>query len=364
MKAGRLAGALLAGGIVLSPVGAIAGLAVVAAGGAAVAVAPGPGGYSPGNVPAAFQPWVLRAGATCPTIGPAVIAAQIDAESGYAVDAVSPVGAQGPAQFMPGTWPAWGRDDDGNGRTSPFDIGDALMAQARFMCSLLTTVQEFLRDGVITKPDRNPLDLALAAYNVGPGGPGSPRGVYGAGGIPVNGQTELYVPRIRALMVSRYGWLPGGGVPAGDGSFGSAVLAAAVRWQGTPYSWGGGDTSGPTLGVAQGAGTRGFDCSGLTLKAVYDASQGRITLPHSADLQARMGVAVTAGIGSAVDLSLLRPGDLVMFATSLGAAFDHVGVYAGNGQMFAAPQTGKLLGYSSLTGSYYAVRYWSVRRFG
>jgi len=358
VKAGRLAGALLAGGIVLSPVGAIAGLAVVAAGGAAVAVAPGPGGYGPGNVPAAFQPWVLRAGATCPTIGPAVIAAQIDAESGYAVDAVSPAGAQGPAQFMPGTWPAWGRDDDGNGRTSPFDIGDALMAQARFDCDLVATVTGYLHAGLITRSDRDLLDLALAAYNAGPGA------VRGTGGIPVNGQTELYVPRIRALMVSRYGWLPGGGVPAGDGSFGSAVLAAAVRWQGTPYSWGGGDTSGPTLGVAQGAGTRGFDCSGLTLKAVYDASQGRITLPHSADLQARMGVAVTAGIGSAVDLSLLRPGDLVMFATSLGAAFDHVGVYAGNGQMFAAPQTGKLLGYSSLTGSYYAVRYWSVRRFG
>lgn len=358
MNGAKVAAVVLAGGAVLSPLGAVAGLAVVAGGVDAAVVAPGPGGYAPGNVPAAFQPWVARAGIVCPTVGPAVIAAQIDTESGFTVGAVSPVGAQGPAQFMPGTWPSYGRDDDGNGRVSPFDIGDALMAQARFDCQLVTVVTGYLRAGLITRSDRDPLDLALAAYNAGPGA------VRGAGGIPVNGQTELYVPRIRSLMVSRYGWLPGGGVPAGDGSFGSAVLAAALRWNGTPYSWGGGDTTGPTFGLAQGAHTRGFDCSGLTLKAVWDASQGRVALPHSANLQAGMGVAVTAGMGAGIDLSLLHVGDLVMFAASPGAGFSHVGIYAGNGQMFAAPRTGRNVGYSVLTGSYYAARYWAVRRFG
>lgn len=42
---------------------------------------------------------------------PELIAAQIQQESGWSTDATSPVGAQGIAQFMPGTWAEFGEGD-------------------------------------------------------------------------------------------------------------------------------------------------------------------------------------------------------------------------------------------------------------
>jgi len=42
------------------------------------------------------------------------------------------------------------------------------------------------------------------------------------------------------------------------------VIRRAGTQIGVPYSWGGGSLNGPSRGVDQGAGTVGFDCSGLT----------------------------------------------------------------------------------------------------
>ena len=79
----------------------------------------------------------------------AVVAAQISAESGFNANAVSPTGAQGIAQFEPGTWAQWGHG-------SPFNPAAAFPAYAAFMRSLLRQFGGSIRD-------------ALAAYNAGPG---------------------------------------------------------------------------------------------------------------------------------------------------------------------------------------------------
>ncbi|MGI5202350.1 C40 family peptidase [Spirillospora sp. CA-108201] len=59
-----------------------------------------------------------------------------------------------------------------------------------------------------------------------------------------------------------------------------------LRWLGTPYSWGGRGPSGPSYGTAHGAGTKGFDRSGLTQ---YALAQAGIRLPRVAADQYNAG---------------------------------------------------------------------------
>lgn len=109
---------------------------------------------------------------------------------------------------------------------------------------------------------------------------------------------------------------PGVGGTRGD------VLKAIARYEGTPYSWGGGGTKGPSKGIGRGANTVGFDCSGLVQ---YAFGQIGWKMPRLAEQQATRG--------QRVPISKLRAGDLV-------AGPGHIAVYAGNGMMWEAPRTG------------------------
>ncbi|MFD8248120.1 peptidoglycan DD-metalloendopeptidase family protein [Nocardia sp. NPDC059691] len=154
------------------------------------------GELAPGSVPPEFEPWYRRAGGLCPQISAALLAAQGKAESGFRPSAVSGAGAQGPAQFMPGTWAVYGADDDGNGQTSPFDIGDAIMAQGRYMCAIAAAVDSWIDDGKVHAPHGR-IELYLAAYNAGEGA------VLASGGFPTGApdyltQTRPYVEKILA----------------------------------------------------------------------------------------------------------------------------------------------------------------------
>jgi peptidoglycan DL-endopeptidase RipA len=124
----------------------------------------------------------------------------------------------------------------------------------------------------------------------------------------------------------------------------------ALRWArsklGVPYSWGGGDEDGPTLGVAgpgkhQKAGlhTVGFDCSGLVTYAWAKAG---------VHLDSYTGYQWVEGRHVALDR--LRPGDLVFFAKDVDdpATIHHVGIYSGNGWMIDAPHTGAVVRYDSV----------------
>jgi Transglycosylase SLT domain len=142
------------------------------------------------GVPPEYRADLLAAAAQCPRIAPSVLAAQVAAESAWKPDAVSTAGAQGLAQFMPATWAQWGGDLDEDGQASPFDAGDALRAQAAYMCHLLDVVEQA---GLGGGDPTTATSLALAAYNAGPGA------VLAAGGFPPYPETQQYVARVWSM---------------------------------------------------------------------------------------------------------------------------------------------------------------------
>ena len=126
---------------------------------------------------------------------------------------------------------------------------------------------------------------------------------------------------------------------------GAAILAYARSQLGIPYQFGGGSDAGPTVGFnSNGSGQPGWDCSGLVMYAVYQATHGRISLPHNADDQYHDPHI------QLITYSQLRPGDLVFFPGSDGtpAAPGHVGIYAGQGMMIDAPFTGTVVRLDSI----------------
>jgi len=103
----------------------------------------------PSYVPGAYDSWISQAAAGT-GLPVSVVAAQIDDESRFNPAAVSPAGAEGIAQFEPGTYAAEG------GKGSPFDPANELQPYIRLMSGLLRQYKGNMRD-------------ALAAYNAGPG---------------------------------------------------------------------------------------------------------------------------------------------------------------------------------------------------
>jgi len=126
----------------------------------------------PSFVPPRFRDPLLDA-ATRWNVSAALLAAQLMAESNFNPFAVSPAGAQGIAQFMPGTAASYGLDD-------PFDPVAAIDAQAHLMSDLIRQ---------LGSPE-----LALAGYNAGPGA------VEACHCIPPYPETLAYVTRILALL--------------------------------------------------------------------------------------------------------------------------------------------------------------------
>jgi len=309
VKASRPAAAIAAAVVLsLAPVAGIVALAAVTT---PAAASSGPaGGLRPGSVPAGYADAVTRAGLACPALSAPLLAAQIEAESAWNPAAVSPAGAEGLGQFLPATWASYGVDANGDGSADLLDPLDSIASAAQYDCALAAAVAGVPGDHT---------QLMLAAYNAGPAA------VIASGGVPPYPETQGYVRRIGELAAS-YTATPAVAAPA-SGAAGS-VIAAGMSVLGTPYSWGGGSAAGPSAGIEQGAGTVGFDCSGLT--SWVFATVG-LALPRTAAGQEAVSRPT----------AIPRPGDLVFFGAA-GAAY-HVAVYLGGGQMLDAPHTGAVV---------------------
>ena len=146
-------------------------------------VAPGPasvpvvgqaiaaGGGAAGPVPAAYK-GLFEAAAARHGVPASLLEAVARAESGFDPRAVSRAGAVGLMQLMPGTARSLGVD--------PRDPAQAIDGAARLLAANLRTFGSS--------------ELALAAYNAGPGA------VRSYGGVPPYAETQSYVQRVLAYQ--------------------------------------------------------------------------------------------------------------------------------------------------------------------
>jgi cell wall-associated NlpC family hydrolase len=215
--------------------------------------------------------------------------------------------AVGPFQFLPTTWADVARDANGDRLADPHNADDAALGAALYLCGSGRDLSE-----------RGQLKAAVFGYNHS--------GEYVAN---VLGWIDQYTAGAQGTDLGRV-----------TGTV-RTVLQAALAQRGVPYSWGGGNASGPSYGICcspsgkSGTSIKGFDCSGLTL---YAYAKAGIRLPRTAAAQAGVGRRIAATLGS----SALKPGDLVFYAYAPGrdATIHHVGIYLGNGQMINAPRPG------------------------
>lgn len=148
---------------------------------------------------------------------------------------------------------------------------------------------------------------------------------YNSTGVPASGTTRLP---------------PGFSLPPGTPAPVAAAITYALAQLGKPYIWGG-------------AGTVGFDCSGLVMMA-YEAAG--ISLPRTTFQQVYSGTPVYS-------FSQLEPGDLIFTPGSDGTLTDpgHVGMYIGSGLVVSAPESGEPVMITPLSG-YWREQAVAIRR--
>src|ERR1700752_79915 len=143
-----------------------------------------------------------------------------------------------------------------------------------------------------------------------------------------SGYTNGAIPRVYGRQATEY------------------VINRGLAVRGTPYSWGGGNAAGASHGIDSGAGTVGFDCSGLMVSLFAGVG---IKLDHYSGSQYNQGRKIPS--------SQMRRGDVIFYGPG---GSQHVTLYLGNGQMLEAPYTGSVVKVSPVRTSGmtpYVVRY-------
>ena len=96
---------------------------------------------------------------------------------------------------------------------------------------------------------------------------------------------------------------------------------------------------------------QGLDCSGF-VRLVFKDSVGA-SLPRTAKEMSE--------VGQQIDVSQLKPGDLVFFNT-MRRTFSHVGIYIGDNRFVHAPSHGKDVRTDDMSFAYWAKRFTGARR--
>lgn len=141
------------------------------------------------NVPPEYESSIRLASGACADVNGPLLAAQIEQESNWNPQAVSPIGAEGIAQFKPDTWATFGKDANMNGTKSVWEPEDAIMGQAYYMCHLAGEVS-----GVPGDKTR----AMLWAYNAGP------EATKAANGAPPTAEADGYARRILDELIPKY----------------------------------------------------------------------------------------------------------------------------------------------------------------
>lgn len=242
-------------------------------------------------------------------------------------------GAGGPMQFIQSTWNYYGVDGNNDGRKDRYDPADAIPAAANYLRA----------SGAPAK-----MEKAIFSYNHS----------WDYVNL-VSSWAKRYASNDFTVAAdNNIGAQCSTGMDAPAGPTGKRIVAYAMRWLKTPYLWGGGNHNGPTgRACAHGICGRGFDCSGLTMYAVAQATGGKVKLTHYT------GTQQTDKRGKRVGRSEMQPGDLVFFTSSVGADPHHVGIYIGDGKMVHAPHTGDWVKVSDITKGTYRKEFSGATRF-
>ena len=128
---------------------------------------------------------------------------------------------------------------------------------------------------------------------------------------------------------------------------GQLIYAAAARWLGTPYVWGGGACSGPTKG--------GFDCSGNSDKYCFSSAYRELKLVFVEGLVLHAVCKVTGKrlprtaqsqyntrLGKHIPRSQAKQGDTIYWATNgnCKTGIEHVAIVKDPTHIISAPHSG------------------------
>lgn len=215
--------------------------------------------------------------------------------------------AVGPTQFIPQTWESVAQDGDDDGDTDPQNVFDSALSTAALLCG----------KGEVDMSDAKTEHDAIFRYN----------------------HSEQYVKDVLNAK-AEYDALGDISGPVNASGKAKQIIQAAKSQTGQPYSWGGGDTLGPSYGICcspgghSGRGIKGFDCSGLT-----EYAYGRVGIMIGSTAQAQHDSGKVR-VTHQRNLKDAQPGDLLFFSDNPGSGkgIFHVSIYLGGNRQIEAPK--------------------------